>query len=80
MKPYRRLTELKPGESAIVSAFERRDGDTSHLRLQEMGLIPGTPVELLRFAPFGGPLEIRLRGYRLSLRRREADAVAINGA
>lgn len=39
----------------------------------ELGLVAGTPVELVRFAPLGDPVEIRVRGYRLSLPRHEAE-------
>ena len=44
-------------------------------RLLEMGLLVGTPVELVRFAPLGDPLEIKVRGYHLTLRRREAEQI-----
>jgi ferrous iron transport protein A len=40
-----------------------------------MGLLVGTPVELVRFAPLGDPLEIKVRGYHLTLRRREAEQI-----
>ena len=43
----------------------------------EMGLLPGTPVELVRRAPLGDPLKIRLRGYLLSLRQSEAEDVSL---
>jgi ferrous iron transport protein A len=46
-------------------------------RFLEMGLLVGTPVRLVRFAPLGDPVEIRLRGYNLSLRRHEADQIWI---
>jgi ferrous iron transport protein A len=46
-------------------------------RLLEMGLTPGTPVRLLGFAPLGDPLELELRGYRLSVRRAEAARVEV---
>lgn len=46
-------------------------------RLLEMGLLVGTSVELVRFAPMGDPVEIRIRGYNLSLRRHEADLVMV---
>lgn len=49
-------------------------------RLLEMGLLVGTPVELVRFAPLGDPVEIKLRGYHLSLRRHEADLILIRPA
>ena len=46
-------------------------------RLMEMGLVPGTVVEVLRQAPLGDPIEIRLRGYRLTLRRTESALVRV---
>lgn len=44
-------------------------------RLFDMGLTPGTEVELKKIAPLGDPLEITLRGYELTLRREEAASV-----
>lgn len=41
-------------------------------RLQEMGLTPGTEFTVVKIAPFGDPVEIDLRGYRLCLRRQES--------
>lgn len=46
-------------------------------RLMEMGLLEGDEVEVLGFAPLGDPMEIRLRDYRLSLRKGEAASVAV---
>lgn len=46
-------------------------------RLLEMGFTSGTEVEVSRRAAFGGPLEIRLRSYRLSLRRDEAGSIQV---
>ena len=51
--------------------------DELSLRLLEMGLTPGTEVELIGAAPLGDPLELEVRGYRLSLRRAEAARVEI---
>ena len=45
------------------------------LRLLEMGLTPGTHLKVIRAAAFGGPLDILVRGYQLSLRRDEAASV-----
>ena len=63
------------GESAVVDRIgcDRRMAG----RLMEMGLLPGTRVEMVRRAPFGDPLEIRLRGYRLSLRAADAAGIAL---
>jgi ferrous iron transport protein A len=49
-------------------------------RLLEMGLLVGTPIEVIRFAPLGDPVEIRIRGYNLSLRRHEAEQVMVRDA
>lgn len=70
-----RLGELKLGEHAQVLAVSGTD-ETS-VRLMEMGLTPGVNLELIGVAPLGDPLEFELRGYRLSIRKREADLVEI---
>ena len=46
-------------------------------RLLEMGLLEGEEIEVVGFAPLGDPMEIRLRDYRLSLRRKEAAGVVV---
>jgi Fe2+ transport system protein FeoA len=46
-------------------------------RLMEMGLLVGTRVELVRFAPLGDPIEIKVRGYNLTLRKHEADQIFV---
>ena len=69
------LTSLVPGSKAVVT--EIRIPPEHRARLLEMGLLVGTPVELVRFAPMGDPVEIRIRGYNLSLRRHEADLVMV---
>ncbi len=43
----------------------------------EMGVVRGIQVQLIRFAPLGDPIEVRVGGYRLSLRRNEAQAVLV---
>jgi Fe2+ transport system protein FeoA len=51
--------------------------DAVSLRLLEMGLTPGVTVAVVAAAPLGDPLEVELRGYRLSIRRREAALVTV---
>ena len=46
-------------------------------RLMEMGVIPGVNVTVVKTAPFGDPIEIRVRGYSLAMRRNEADAIEV---
>lgn len=67
------LAVLKPGECGTVRVLlgEAR----GRLRILEMGLTPGTHVRVLRVAAFGGPLDVLVRGYQLSLRREEAACI-----
>lgn len=69
------LSQLSPGQSGRVVRIEGVGG--ARQRLQEMGLVRGTPVQFVRAAPLGDPIEVRVRGYSLSLRRQEADAVIV---
>ncbi len=73
--PTPRLSDLEPGSQAVVVGFH---GDLEPLkRLREMGLVNGTKVKFLRWAPLGDPLEIELRGYRLSLRKHDAEQIEV---
>jgi ferrous iron transport protein A len=69
------LEQLPIGGTARV--VDVTGGDATALRLIEMGLTPGVRVRVVGSAPLGGPLEIELRGYRLSIRRREAARIAV---
>jgi len=70
------LNTMQPGEKGVIKEI---NGSSSHVhqRLLEMGLTKGTAVEIIRFAPMGDPIEISVRGYRLSLRKVEAETVQI---
>ena len=69
------LNQMRPGQRLRVEAI---DGENAVLqRLLEMGLLEGEEIEVLGFAPMGDPMEIRLRDYRLSLRRTEAAGVTV---
>lgn len=70
-----KLSELPVGASATVREFPQTG--SAFIRLREMGLLAGTRVTLLRTAPLGDPLEIKLRGYHLTLRKTEADHVLV---
>jgi ferrous iron transport protein A len=70
------LDELQQGQRARIDSFV---GDDVVLqRMMEMGLLEDEIVEVLGFAPLGDPMEIRLRDYRLSLRRSEAARVRVS--
>lgn len=60
-----------------VRVHDVSGGDAVAIRLLEMGVTPGVEIRLVGKAPFGDPLELELRGYRLSIRRQEAARVAI---
>jgi ferrous iron transport protein A len=46
-------------------------------RLMEMGVVPGVSLRVIKSAPFGDPLEIRIRGYNLAMRQSEADVIEV---
>ena len=69
------LNDLKIGDSAVITAV---GGEGSlRNRLLDMGLIPHTKVTLQKVAPMGDPMEIRVRGYELTLRREDAKLIGI---
>ena len=63
------FSELKQGMSVRIVGINSNSPETR--RLQEMGLTVGTIVRVVKVAPFGDPVEIDLRGYRLCLRKKE---------
>jgi len=69
------LTALPVGAAATVAEIKVPPEHRS--RLLEMGLLVGTTVELVRFAPLGDPVEIKVRGYHLTLRKHEADLIFV---
>jgi ferrous iron transport protein A len=74
--PGRTLAQLKPGDRAIIRHV---CGESSGLyqRLMEIGLLEGAEVQLVRFAPLGDPLQVRLRDSHFSLRKRDAASVQV---
>ncbi len=72
------LADLRPGSSAIVTAICGASRIAS--RLMEMGFVPGAVVEVLRRAPFGGPVQYRVHGVSISMRAAEASCVSVESA
>jgi len=71
------LHQAKPGSTARI---RRLSGDpATRERLAELGLTPGQEVRLLRRAPLGDPMEVLVRGYRLAVRRDEAESIVVEG-
>ena len=70
------LTNLPVGTSAKVVSVNGNNAITK--RLMEMGVVPGVSVRLVKSAPFGDPIEIRVRGYSLAMRKSEADQIEVS--
>jgi ferrous iron transport protein A len=71
----RSIAHLKPGERGIVHKFTN---EYISLKLLEMGVLPGTEVEMKFAAPLGDPICIRVSGYDLSLRMEEAATITLS--
>jgi|RhiMethySRZTD1v2_1073278.scaffolds.fasta_scaffold3197449_2 Fe2+ transport system protein FeoA len=69
------LSGLLPGEHGRVAGYDL--SDEQRQRLQEMGLTVGAEFDVVRFAPMGDPIELKVRGYHLSLRKRDAAGIRV---
>jgi len=69
------LNEVKPGQKARIVKIVGRSGVNK--RIADMGVVPGTTVEVQRVAPFGDPMDVKLKGYHLSLRKEEASKIMV---
>lgn len=69
------LSELLPAQRGTI--HEVSGSRALRRRLLDMGIVPGTEIEVIRVAPLGDPVEYLVKGYRLSLRRREAANVLV---
>lgn len=70
------ISELKVGDRAKVAGFTET-GRGYRRKLLTMGLTPGAEIAIARLAPMGDPVEIRVRGFSLSLRKEEAAALNV---
>ena len=76
MKGNITLTDLPIGSEGRVVSVNADNGIAR--RIMEMGVIPGVTVSVVKAAPFGDPIEIRVRGYSLAMRKTEADAIEVS--
>jgi ferrous iron transport protein A len=72
---YMKLSQLKPGQSAIIKEYNNEE---IHLKLMEMGCLPGEKLTVEQKAPLGDPVSISIAGYTLSLRLNEADHIIVS--
>ncbi len=69
------LAQVEIGAEAKVLSV---DGENIiSRRLMEMGVVPGVLVKVIKTAPFGSPMEIRVKGYHLALRKSEAEIIEV---
>ena len=71
----KKLSELEPGEKGTIVKVE--GSGALRRRLLDMGLIRGADIEMVRKSPLGDPLEFLVKGYNLSLRKRECENVYV---
>ena len=69
------LSELSVGQKGFIHDFVVESDGCE--RIEEMGVTPGEMVEVVRYAPMGDPIEIKIRGYLLSLRKEEAELIQV---
>jgi Fe2+ transport system protein FeoA len=65
-----------PGEKGRIAQVQGRR--SIKRRILDMGLVPGSEIEMERYAPLGDPVEIKLKGYHLSLRKEEAENIILD--
>ena len=70
------LRDLKIGESAYVDSVGGEGALRQHFL--DMGIIPGAKIKIVKFAPMGDPVEVRIHGYELTLRLEDAGKISIN--
>lgn len=71
----KKLSELKPGQEAIIKEFNNHE---IHLKLMEMGCLPGEKIAIEKIAPLGDPVSVAVAGYTLSLRINEAEHIIVD--
>ena len=69
------INDLKPGQSAVINKVGGEGALRQHFL--DMGVIPGVEVTLIKLAPMGDPMEVRLHGYELTLRLSEAEKIDV---
>lgn len=69
------LSDLQPGETGIVKKV--LGNSMIKRRIVDMGIVAGTVVEVQKFAPLGDPMEIKVKGFNLSLRKTEAEMIEL---
>lgn len=75
MRTSVKMKDLKPGQKGKVLKINAQGA--TNKRLVEMGVTVGSVIEVERVAPLGDPVDIKVKGYHLSLRKNEAEGIEI---
>jgi ferrous iron transport protein A len=70
------LEQIAPGETVLLVEL-RTDSPSYRQSLYAMGLLPGTPIHVVRLAPLGNPMQIEVRGTQLSIRKSDAQTLLV---
>jgi len=70
------LAECKAGEKVKVVALHMNQREQR--RFMELGILPGTEIEMIRTAPFKDPISVKVRGFQVSLRKKHAEKITIS--
>lgn len=70
-----KLSELRVGQKAVIKEFHSEE---IHLKLMEMGCLPGEKISIIKVAPLGDPVSVVVAGYTLSLRLDEAEQILVD--
>jgi Fe2+ transport system protein FeoA len=71
----KKISDLKPGNKGRIKKIE--GGGPLRRKLLDMGIIPGSPFEIIKLAPLGDPVDVKIKRYHLSLRKAEAATILV---
>lgn len=76
--PWQPLAHLQPGEAGVIAGYQDEVGDDA--RLAELGLISGAGVRMVKYAPFGDPVQLSVRGFHLTISKKTAQGIFVKPA
>ena len=72
---YKKLSDMVPGDSGKIVLLEA--GPEDRRVMENMGVTPGARISFRKYAPFGDPIEVRIRGCEIAIRKKDADSVIV---
>lgn len=71
----KKLSQMQPGEAGVV--VKVNGSGNVKFRLIDMGVVKGSKLQVVKFAPLGDPIEIKIKGFSLSLRKNESEMIDV---